>query len=128
MSRPAKGRSSACPDRTAPVSPRSPRSPAASSARAPAAWISAARRPGRPPSRRRLSSPLLSGGGLVCAPVVTARQGGGVAAATPAQLGRWGGVEVGPATGTRHSEDARRDDVPRIVRELVAAGEEIYEV
>ena len=32
------------------------------------------------------------------------------------------------ATGMRRFEDARRDDVPRIVRELVAAGEEIYDV
>jgi ABC-2 type transport system ATP-binding protein len=37
-------------------------------------------------------------------------------------------VEVETATGTRVFKEARREDVPRIVRELVAGGEEIYEV
>jgi ABC-2 type transport system ATP-binding protein len=37
-------------------------------------------------------------------------------------------VEVETATGTRRFPDARRGDVPRLVRELVAAGDEIYEV
>jgi ABC-2 type transport system ATP-binding protein len=37
-------------------------------------------------------------------------------------------VEVETANGTRRFEDARREDVPRIVRELVAAGEDVYEV
>ena len=32
------------------------------------------------------------------------------------------------AAGVRLFADARRDDVPRIVRELVAAGEQVYGV
>jgi ABC-2 type transport system ATP-binding protein len=51
-----------------------------------------------------------------------------VAAGAPDELRRQGGVEVETATGTRRFADARREDVPRIVRELVAAGEEIYGV
>jgi ABC-2 type transport system ATP-binding protein len=35
---------------------------------------------------------------------------------------------VETATGTRVFEDAGREDAPRIVRELVAAGEEIFSV
>jgi ABC-2 type transport system ATP-binding protein len=37
-------------------------------------------------------------------------------------------VEVETANGTRRFPDARHEDVPRLVRELVAAGEEIYGV
>jgi ABC-2 type transport system ATP-binding protein len=75
-----------------------------------------------------LNSHLLSEVELVCDHVVIVDHGRVVAAGTPDQLRRQGGVEVDTATGTRRFEDARREDVPRIVRELVAAGEEIYEV
>jgi ABC-2 type transport system ATP-binding protein len=37
-------------------------------------------------------------------------------------------VEVETANGTRQFPDARRDDAPAIVRDLVAAGEDVYEV
>jgi len=75
-----------------------------------------------------LNSHLLSEVELVCDHVVIVDHGRVVAAGTPDQLRRQGGVEVETATGTRRFEDARREDVPRIVRELIAAGEEIYEV
>jgi ABC-2 type transport system ATP-binding protein len=51
-----------------------------------------------------------------------------VAAGTPDELSRPSGIEVETAAGTRLFEHAARDDAPRIVRELVAAGEEIYGV
>jgi ABC-2 type transport system ATP-binding protein len=51
-----------------------------------------------------------------------------VAAGTPEQLSRPGGVEVETAGGTRAFPEARREDAPAIVRDLVAAGEEVYEV
>jgi ABC-2 type transport system ATP-binding protein len=75
-----------------------------------------------------LNSHLLSEVELVCDHVVIVDHGCVVAAGTPDQLRRQGGVEVETATGRRRFEDARREDVPRIVRELVAAGEEIYDV
>ncbi len=75
-----------------------------------------------------LNSHLLSEVELVCDHVVIVDHGRVVAAGTPDQLRRQGGVEVVTATGMRRFPDARRDDVPRIVRELVAAGEEIYDV
>ncbi len=75
-----------------------------------------------------LNSHLLSEVELVCDHVVIVDHGRVVAAGTPDQLRRQGGVEVETATGTRRFPDARREDVPRLVRELVAAGEEIYEV
>jgi ABC-2 type transport system ATP-binding protein len=37
-------------------------------------------------------------------------------------------VEVELASGVRRFEHARRDEVPRLVRELVAAGEDVYAV
>ena len=37
-------------------------------------------------------------------------------------------MEVETAAGRRVFADARREDVPRIVRELVAAGEDVYGV
>jgi ABC-2 type transport system ATP-binding protein len=75
-----------------------------------------------------LNSHLLSEIELVCDHVVIVDHGRVVAAGTPDQLRRQGGVEVETATGTRRFEDARREDVPRLVRELVAGGEEIYDV
>jgi ABC-2 type transport system ATP-binding protein len=51
-----------------------------------------------------------------------------VAAGAPSELAWAGGIEVETSAGVRVFEDARRDDAPRIVRELVAAGEDVYGV
>jgi ABC-2 type transport system ATP-binding protein len=75
-----------------------------------------------------LNSHLLSEVELVCDRVVIVDHGRVVAAGSPDELRRQGGVEVETANGTRRFPDARRDDVPRLVRGLVAAGEEIYGV
>jgi ABC-2 type transport system ATP-binding protein len=75
-----------------------------------------------------LNSHLLSEVELVCDHVVIVDHGRVVAAGAPDDLRRQGGVEVETASGLKRFRDARRDDVPRIVRELVAAGEEIYGV
>jgi ABC-2 type transport system ATP-binding protein len=75
-----------------------------------------------------LNSHLLSEVELVCDHVVIVDHGRVVAAGTPAELRREGGVEVETAAGTRRFADARRADIPRIVRELVAAGEDVYGV
>jgi ABC-2 type transport system ATP-binding protein len=75
-----------------------------------------------------LNSHLLSEVELVCDRVAIIARGALVAAGTPAQLARAGGVEVETGSGPRVFADAGRDDAPRIVRELVAAGEEVYGV
>jgi ABC-2 type transport system ATP-binding protein len=75
-----------------------------------------------------LNSHLLSEVELVCDRVAIIARGEVVAAGTPDELSHAGGVEIETANGTRRYEDARRDDAPRIVRELVAAGEDVYEV
>jgi ABC-2 type transport system ATP-binding protein len=75
-----------------------------------------------------LNSHLLSEVELVCDRVAIIARGALVAAGSPADLSHAGGVEVETAGGPRVFADARRDDAPRIVRELVAAGEEIYGV
>jgi ABC-2 type transport system ATP-binding protein len=75
-----------------------------------------------------LNSHLLSEVELVCDHVVIIDRGQVVAAGTPDELRREGGVEVDTAGGTRRFPDARRADVPRLVRELVAAGEDVYGV
>ena len=76
-----------------------------------------------------LNSHLLSEVELVCDRVAIIDGGEVVAAGTPAELSRPGGVrgrDRRPA-GAR-SPTPRRDDAPRIVRELVAAGEDVYGV
>jgi ABC-2 type transport system ATP-binding protein len=75
-----------------------------------------------------LNSHLLSEIELVCDRVAILSAGEVVAAGTPAELARRRGVEVETAAGTRLFEDAGRDDAPRIVRELVAAGEDVFTV
>jgi ABC-2 type transport system ATP-binding protein len=75
-----------------------------------------------------LNSHLLSEIELVCDRVVIVNHGRVVAAGAPADLRRQGGVEVDVDGGVRRFPDARRDDVPRIVRDLVAAGEDVYGV
>ena len=75
-----------------------------------------------------LNSHLLSEVELVCDRVAIIARGELVAAGTPEQLSRPSGIEVETANGTRVFEAASREDAPRIVRELVAGGEEIYGV
>jgi ABC-2 type transport system ATP-binding protein len=75
-----------------------------------------------------LNSHLLSEVELVCDRVAIINGGEVVAAGTPAELSRPGGIEVETATGVRTFTAARREDAPRIVRELVAAGEEVFGV
>lgn len=75
-----------------------------------------------------LNTHLLSEVEQVCDRVVIIDKGVVVAAGTPAELERGSGVEVELAGGLRRFDGAGRDDVPRIVAELVAAGEEIYGV
>ena len=75
-----------------------------------------------------LNSHLLSEVERVCDRVVIVDHGRVVASGTPDELRRPGGVEIETGSGVRRFADARRDDVPRLVRELVAAGEEVYGV
>jgi ABC-2 type transport system ATP-binding protein len=75
-----------------------------------------------------LNSHLLSEVELVCDRVAIIARGELVAAGTPDELSHAGGVEVETGNGTRVYEDARREDAPAIVRDLVSAGEEVYGV
>jgi ABC-2 type transport system ATP-binding protein len=75
-----------------------------------------------------LNSHLLSEIELVCDRVAIIARGELVAAGTPDELSRPGGVAVETSAGTRVFESAGREDAPAIVRDLVATGEEIYEV
>ncbi len=75
-----------------------------------------------------LNSHLLSEIELVCDRVAIIARGEVVAAGSPAELSRPGGVEVVTGRGPRVFAQATREEVPRLVRELVEAGEEIYEV
>jgi ABC-2 type transport system ATP-binding protein len=75
-----------------------------------------------------LNSHLLSEVELVCDRVAIISRGEVVAAGAPSALAKAGGIEVETAAGVRVFEDARRDDAPRIVRELVAAGDDVYGV
>ena len=69
-----------------------------------------------------LNSHLLSEVELVCDRVAIIARGEVVAAGTPAELSKPGGVEVETAAGARVFAEASREDAPRIVRELVAGG------
>ena len=64
----------------------------------------------------------------MCDRVAIIARGEVVAAGSPAELSHAGGVEVDTGRGTRTFAQATREDVPRIVRELVEAGEDVYEV
>jgi ABC-2 type transport system ATP-binding protein len=75
-----------------------------------------------------LNSHLLSEVELVCDHVAIVDHGRVVEAGTPAELTRPRGVEVETASGLRVFEGAGRDDAPRIVADLVAAGEQVFEV
>jgi ABC-2 type transport system ATP-binding protein len=75
-----------------------------------------------------LSSHLLSEVELVCDRVAILVAGRIVTEGTPAKLARARGVEVETADGVRTFPDATRDDVPRIVSDLVAGGAHVYGV
>ena len=75
-----------------------------------------------------LNSHLLSEIELVCDRVVIVSRGRVVAAGSPAELARPRGVEVDTDDGTRQFPDAGREEAPRIVAELVAAGTPVYGV
>jgi ABC-2 type transport system ATP-binding protein len=75
-----------------------------------------------------LNSHLLSEVELVCDRVTILLGGAVVAAGTPGELARPRGVEVETDEGTRTIEGVGRDDAPRIVSELVAAGRRVYGV
>jgi ABC-2 type transport system ATP-binding protein len=75
-----------------------------------------------------LNSHLLSEVELVCDRVAIIAGGEVVAAGRPDELSRPGGVEVETSEGMRVYEVALREDVPRIVANLVEAGESVYGV
>ena len=75
-----------------------------------------------------LNTHLLSEVEQVCDRVVIIDHGAVVTAGRPDELVRPRGVEVETAAGTRVIAGAGRDDAPRIVAELVAAGERVYGV
>jgi ABC-2 type transport system ATP-binding protein len=75
-----------------------------------------------------LNSHLLSEVELVCDRVVIITQGKVVAAGTPAELSQPGGIEIETGSGVRRFPGASREDAPRLVAELVQAGESIYGV
>jgi ABC-2 type transport system ATP-binding protein len=75
-----------------------------------------------------LNSHLLSEVELVCDRVAIIARGEVVAAGAPDELSRAGGVEVETGGGVRRFPDAGREDAPRLVRELVDAGEDVYGV
>src|SRR5688500_8209219 len=75
-----------------------------------------------------LNSHLLSEVELVCDRVVIVNKGSIVTRGRPDELARPRGVEVELASGPRLFEGAGRDEAPRIVADLVAAGEEVYGV
>jgi ABC-2 type transport system ATP-binding protein len=75
-----------------------------------------------------LNSHLLSEIELVCDRVVILLAGRVVAAGSPAELARPRGVEVDVDGGVRRYEGLAREDVPQLVRGLVAEGEHVYGV
>jgi ABC-2 type transport system ATP-binding protein len=75
-----------------------------------------------------LNSHLLSEVELVCDRVVILHRGEVVTAGRTHELARPRGVEVDVDGATRHYEGVGREDVPRIVAELVAGGASIYGV
>ena len=75
-----------------------------------------------------LNSHLLSEVELVCDRVAILLDGRIVAAGRPDELMRPRGVELETNGGTRLIDGATRDDVPRLVAELVEAGESVYGV
>ena len=75
-----------------------------------------------------LNSHLLGEVELVCDRVAIIVGGRVVAEGAPSDLAQSRGVRVVTGAGERVYADARRDDVPRIVRDAVAHGDDVYEV
>jgi ABC-2 type transport system ATP-binding protein len=75
-----------------------------------------------------LNSHLLGEVERVCERVAILLKGSVVATGRTDELTRPRGVEVETGRGPRRFDGATRDDAPRIVAELVAAGEQVYEV
>jgi len=75
-----------------------------------------------------LNTHLLSEVELCCDRVVIIDRGRVVVAGAPDELARPQGVEVDTAGGVRRFDGAGREDAPRIVADLVSAGEQVYEV
>jgi ABC-2 type transport system ATP-binding protein len=73
-----------------------------------------------------LNSHLLSEVELVCDRVAILLGGKVVTAGTPGELARPRGVEIETDDGTRLYEGAGRDDVPRLVAQLVGDGTRVY--
>ena len=75
-----------------------------------------------------LNSHLLGEVELVCDRVAILDRGQIVAAGRPDELARPRGVELETARGVRLIAGADREDIPRLVREAVDAGEEVFGV
>ena len=75
-----------------------------------------------------LNSHLLSEIELVCDRVVILLDGRVVSEGSPAELARPRGVELETDEGIRVVEGVTREDVPRLVAELVGAGRKVYGV
>jgi ABC-2 type transport system ATP-binding protein len=73
-----------------------------------------------------LNSHLLSEIELVCDRVVILLGGRVVSAGTPTELAKPRGVEIEADGGKRIYPDAGRDDIPRLIAELVGAGQNVY--
>jgi len=73
-----------------------------------------------------LNSHLLSEVELVCDRVIILHRGEVVIAGRTEELAKPRGVEVDVDGGTRHYDGVGREDVPRIVAELVTGGEKVY--
>jgi ABC-2 type transport system ATP-binding protein len=73
-----------------------------------------------------LNSHLLSEIELVCDRVVILLGGKVVSAGTPAELARPRGVEIETSKGKRTYLEAGRDDVPKLIAELVRDGQDVY--
>jgi ABC-2 type transport system ATP-binding protein len=75
-----------------------------------------------------LNSHLLSEVELVCDRVVILDHGRVVAEGAPQEMIAARGVEIETASGTKAFPDAGRDDIPKLVADLAAAGERIFAV
>ena len=73
-----------------------------------------------------LNSHLLSEIELVCDRVVILLGGKVVSAGTPAELSRARGVEIETSEGKRTYLEAGREDVPKLIAELVRDGRDVY--
>jgi ABC-2 type transport system ATP-binding protein len=75
-----------------------------------------------------INSHLLGELERVCDRVIILADGRVVNAGPPEELIQTGGVTIHTASGLRRFPDASRDDIPRLVSQLVCEGVDIYEV